>query len=372
MRVLLTTDTVGGLWTHTLELTKGLLERGHVVILVSFGGTATAEHLGWCRSITEQFAESFSYIFSSLPLEWMQENHSFYEDAVVFLQTIVERFDPDLFHSNQFCFGFTEWGIPILVAAHSDVLSWARACTPNALEPSRWLLDYIHLVQRGLDGAGAVVAPTNCMLKSLMDGFSVAVPTMVIANGRNLIPPARKKIRVLQAVVAGRLWDIGKNISILKDVRSPIPILLAGDVGLGIKDGSLSENVSVIGYLDGHELLNLFRRSSIYIVTSLYEPFGQAGLEAALCGCALLCNDITSQREVWGEAAIYFRNSADLEYKLDRLSKNSARLRSAQRSAYQRATCFSADRMTESYLHCYQSLIERDVINTQGTDVHAY
>ncbi len=29
MRVLLTTDTVGGVWTFTRELTAGLLARGH-------------------------------------------------------------------------------------------------------------------------------------------------------------------------------------------------------------------------------------------------------------------------------------------------------------------------------------------------------
>ena len=37
MHVLITADTVGGVWTYTRELACGLLHRGHRVTLVSFG-----------------------------------------------------------------------------------------------------------------------------------------------------------------------------------------------------------------------------------------------------------------------------------------------------------------------------------------------
>ena len=48
-------------------------------------------------------------------------------------------------------------------------------------------------------------------------------------------------------------------------------------------------------------------RAAIYIATSKYEPFGLAPLEAALSRCAIVANDIPSLREVWEDAALYFR-----------------------------------------------------------------
>ena len=42
MHVLITADTVGGVWTYTRELACGLLHRGHRVTLVSFGRIPSA------------------------------------------------------------------------------------------------------------------------------------------------------------------------------------------------------------------------------------------------------------------------------------------------------------------------------------------
>ena len=53
----------------------------------------------------------------------------------------------------------------------------------------------------------------------------------------------------------------------------------------------------------------LLSRAAIYIATSKYEPFGLAPLEAALSRCAILANDIPNLREIWGDAACYFRSS---------------------------------------------------------------
>ena len=41
MRILMTTDTVGGVWSFTKELSRGLLENGCEVALVSLGRMPT-------------------------------------------------------------------------------------------------------------------------------------------------------------------------------------------------------------------------------------------------------------------------------------------------------------------------------------------
>ena len=43
MHVLVTADTVGGVWTYTRELVTGLARRGVRVTLVSFGGAPSAD-----------------------------------------------------------------------------------------------------------------------------------------------------------------------------------------------------------------------------------------------------------------------------------------------------------------------------------------
>ena len=47
MHVLVTADTVGGVWTYTRELVTGLARRGIRVTLVSFGEIPAAKQTEW-------------------------------------------------------------------------------------------------------------------------------------------------------------------------------------------------------------------------------------------------------------------------------------------------------------------------------------
>ena len=51
MHVLLTTDSVGGVWTYTEELSAGLVRNGHQVTLVSFGYPLDAGQQAWVASM---------------------------------------------------------------------------------------------------------------------------------------------------------------------------------------------------------------------------------------------------------------------------------------------------------------------------------
>ena len=108
----------------------------------------------------------------------------------------------------------------------------------------------------------------------------------------------------------------------------------------------------------------LLSRAAIYIATSKYEPFGLAPLEAALSRCAIVANDIPNLREIWGDAACYFRSS-DPESLRDALAllhgNRELRLTYANR-AYDRARRqYTADRMVEEYVQSYEALLERRV-----------
>ncbi len=358
MRVLMTTDTVGGVWTFSKELAAGLLQRGHAVALVSLGRAPSPEQLTWCSRVTEKYAERFLYESSCAPLEWMNSNDTAYAEAEPLLLRVAERFVPNLLHSNQFCSGRLPLELPKIVTAHSDVFSWAAACRPNGLQPSPWLDQYRSLVETGLEGVDAMVAPTRSTLYAMATHFSVLPPSHVILNGRSLPAVTEEEPRKLQAVSVGRLWDEAKHIALLEEVQAPFPIFAVGEQRY--EEAAAPEHsgcFELIEPLAEDELLRLFRQSSIYLATSIYEPFGLAPLEAALCGCAIVANDILSLREVWGEGAIYFQGSAEMTQLLHTLQASPDTLRDARQRSYERALQLSGGRMTEAYVALYEELL---------------
>jgi glycosyltransferase involved in cell wall biosynthesis len=356
MRVLMTTDTVGGVWTFTRELADGLLRNACAVALISLGRRPSDEQQAWADNLTHSWGSSFRYEALDTPLEWMPQNEHAYVGAAPFLVEMARDFQPDLLHSNQFCFGHLPLLIPKIITAHSDVLSWAESCRGGKLEDSAWLGQYLALVNSGLARADCVITPTRWMRHALARNFPLPESTAVVSNGRtlNAAPSATRK---LQAVTAGRLWDEAKNISILREVQSSMPLLLAGEAHDGF--GATTGHITSLGALSQKALLALFRESSIYICPSRYEPFGLAPLEAALCGCAVVANDIPSLREVWADGALYFSGPQSLASLLRELCDNPERLRTACEQSFQRAGLFSAQRMTKGYLQIFQSALAR-------------
>ena len=360
MRVLLTTDTIGGVWTFTKELTTELLHAGHSVALVSFGRAPSREQSAWSATIGAQYGISFRYEASNAPLEWMNPNENAYAAGELCLRRIADEFCPDLLHSNQFCFGRLQIPVPRLITAHSDVLSWGAACRPNGFEPSPWLTCYCNMVEQGLSAADAVAAPSRWMLDILGQYFSLPTQRRVILNGRTLPHSAADDERALQAVSAGRLWDEAKNLTMLAEVNSEVPIFVAGDGQHQAAAAPQNMGSAVqLGPLEERDLLALFRASSMYIATSIYEPFGLAPLEAALCGCAVLANDIPSLREVWGDAALYFENADALSRLLAHMQASPSALLEARQRAGRRALQLNAARMTAEYLTLYTELLAK-------------
>jgi glycosyltransferase involved in cell wall biosynthesis len=355
MRVLLTTDTVGGVWTFTKELTQQLVSQGHRVALVSFGRAASATQGAWVDEMAAAHSESFFFQGCAAPLEWMQENGVAWEEGAELLTKVAEKFRADLLHSNQFCWGALPLDVPKVITAHSDVRSWAAACRGKELGSSPWLERYDALVQRGIFGTDALVASTGWMRDALHRHWEVVAPFHVIANGRTLADHAPGPERELRAVSAGRLWDEGKGLDVLNEVVSPMPIVLAGESTF--EGRQFRPSVTALGTLSESSLLEVFSASSIYLATSRYEPFGLAPLEAALCGCAIVARELPSFREVWGEAALYFRDASGLQEILTELAANPKKLREKRAAAMKRAGCFGAERMAEDYAALYRELI---------------
>lgn len=363
MRILMTTDTVGGVWTYTRELVSGLLEEhaDFSLGLVTFGGTVSAEQQAWLGATRAAFGKRFTYEVTTLPLEWQRDNTKAYIYAEPLLRRIAKGFAPDLFHSNQFCFGALPLTCPKVVVAHSDVLSWLTAVRgPDAVADADtpWLDQYRTLVTNGLNGATTIVAPTHAMLHDLEAGFGPQPGARVIANGCSVpVPRIEKK---LQAVTAGRVWDRAKGMAVLEDLLCSMPVFVAGETAHpdGSYDAERLRRRTLLGALTQQQLLHTFAESAIYLVTSIYEPFGLSAVEAAQCGCAVIARDIPSQREVWGDAAMYFHDAHTLCEALNACARTPERLHAAQAEATLRVRQhFLRDHMVAAYTDLYRTVL---------------
>jgi len=238
-------------------------------------------------------------------------------------------------------------------------------------KPSRWLDWYRNVVIGGLTKASVVVAPTTWMLDTIHACYARPDREAVIHNGRNPIyfnPYVDKDQSVL---AVGRIWDAGKQVSLLTQHPHPLPVCIVGadapvpapkvPIRADVKLDLDNIRIALRGPQTEAQLRTLYSRAAIYAATSRYEPFGIAALEAAFSRCAIIANDIPSFREIWGDAALYFRanDASSLAEVIRQLSDQPEICRNYANQAFQRAReRFTARRMIDEYVALYGSLLQ--------------
>lgn len=347
-RVLMTTDTVGGVWVYSMELARAL--RRDVEFFVASMGAPASE-----AQIEEADAAGVHLINGGYKLEWMDSPWRDVSEAAAWLRELESEVQPDLVHLNQFAHGSLPWLSPVMVVGHSCVQSWWQA-VHGTDAPERYGL-YRDVVAAGLHGADCVVAPSRWMLESLRSNYGPLPESFHIYNGRgrgNFAPPAGKASVVFSA---GRLWDQAKNIQSLIAVASdlPWPVVIAGP---GIERTRCPENVAALGPVTSDVVARWMKEAAIYALPARYEPFGLSVLEAALSGCALVLGDIPSLREIWGETARYVTpdDPHALRATLRELMEDRGLRNEYARRARIRASRYSLERMRGEYLGAYRQL----------------
>lgn len=351
----MTTDAVGGVWHYALELGRGLRAEGVEVVLASMGPRPSAAQRSEARRLGLALYES------DHALEWMDSPWRDLERAGEWLLALEARHAPDVIHLNGYAHAALPWHAPVLVVAHSCVLSWWRAVR-GVEAPAEWNR-YRDAVAAGLHAASLVVAPTQAMLDALHEhyGAFAAFAGRVIPNGRcpaEFAHPAQKQPFVLGV---GRLWDEAKNAAALARVAAdlPWPVRLAGDTTSPEGRTPALPNVALLGWCAPARLATLYASAALYAHPARYEPFGLSVLEAALAGCALVLGDIPSLRELWSDAAVFVApdDPAALREALASLIEDSDRRRRLAARARMRALRFTAAQMTTRYLAAYHELI---------------
>lgn len=369
LHILVTTDTITGVWTYTRELVTSLVTSGVRVTLVSFGEIPLPEQTSWMDHL-----HGLEYHPTAFRLEWMQEGEDDFRDSSRYLEGLVGELRPDVVHSNQYCYGALDVGVPRVIVAHGDLVSWWLAVHGHQPPQTSCLEWYREVVSQGIAAADAVVSPSTWMRETLRACYLQPRCERVIHNGRNPIffnPYISKEDSVL---AVGRLWDAGKQVSLLTQHAHEMPVCIVGSeapsykprtpIRAEVKVAIDKVCVALKGPQTEAQLRALYSRASIYAATSRYEPFGMSPLEAAFSRCAIVANDIPIFREVWGDAAMYFeRNNAEsLAETIRMLSEDRELCRAYGNLAYQRAReRFTAKRMVDEYLQLYRSLLKKSV-----------
>ncbi len=359
LRVLMTADTVGGVWTYALDLARGLAAHGVHIILATMGAPVSRDQ----RAELETLGDAVELHESDFRLEWMDDPWSDVTAAGDWLLSLEREHQPDLIHLNGYAHGALPFDAPKLVVAHSCVISWWRA-VKNTPPPPTWAR-YHTAVRLGLDQAHMIVAPSHAMLASLLRNYGFSCEARVIYNGRDLPATSRSPAKQSSILSVGRLWDEAKNATTLAAAAAklPWPVRIAGDTraphGSSSALNASYPNAEFLGRRSSSELDREYAEASIYALPARYEPFGLSVLEAALRGCALVLGDIPSLREIWSGAASFVpaNDVRALHQELADLIDDPYRVQALGTLARRRAARFTVERMTESYLTAYASLL---------------
>lgn len=356
-RVLMTADTIGGVWTYAVELIRALERHGIEVLLATMGRPVSPEQREDLAGLGNvEVAES------SYRLEWMDDPWEDVAAAGDWLLGLNREFGPDIVHLNGYAHAALPWVAPKIVVAHSCVSSWWRA-VKGGVAPENWQR-YQREVRAGLQAADLVIAPTHAMIDCLAENYCDLPRARMIPNGRalELFKAGKKENFILSA---GRLWDEAKNVEAVCACSGelPWPVYVAGENEC--PDGSASKNApaksalvqaNCLGRLRSREMIGWVSRAAIFAHPAKYEPFGLCVLEAALSGCALVLGDIPALRENWEGAAV-FVNPVDhgaLREALLRLIKHPSEREQLGRAALERGRQFDIRVAAERYVEAYE------------------
>lgn len=360
IKILMTTDTLGGVWTYSLELCKALEEYNVQVYLVAMGR--------WPSEAQQQKVSRLKNVLlykSDYKMEWMQDPWEDVKQANKWINTIYHTVLPDIIHLNNYSPIRKQWEVPVITVFHSCVVTWWEA-VKGEKAPSK-LEKYKQLVKTALNNSDVVISPTRAILEKAIQTHHITTKTKVIPNGRGI---GQYQINEKENFIlcTGRIWDEAKNLNILCSIaeKLPWPILVAGnninpDTGKEV----VLKNVHFLGNLHPEQVLQLMLRASIFVSPTKYEPFGLAILEAAKAGCALALSDINTLKEIWGDNAAYFDpdNVEEVEKTILELIENNVYRENLSVNSKKRAESYTAQKMGSDYMFLYQHLINTKIVN---------
>jgi glycosyltransferase involved in cell wall biosynthesis len=357
-RVLVATDAVGGVWTYSIELARGLRKLGVETVLAVLGPAPGA---GQRRD-----AQGARIVDTGLPLDWVAERPEAIRRSGAELAELAGVHGADLvqLHSAALL-ADVRFDQPVVAVQHSCVATWWSAVRKDPLPPSfAWQRD---LVEAGLNAASAVAAPTAAFAAQTARAYRLGRPVHAVHNGRTPLALTRRR-RADSVLTLGRLWDEGKNVDTLDAAAALLdaPVEAIGPLRGANNMVADFEHLRIPGELEADAIAERLSARPIFASAALYEPFGLAALEAAQAGCALVLSDIPTFRELWNGAASFVpaRDAQAFANALAQLLRDPDRRDELERAARQRALDYTPEAMARRMLSIYQQVLPEPALGS--------
>lgn len=179
------------------------------------------------------------------------------------------------------------------------------------------------------------------------DGYVLFVGRLVYEKGAHTVIEAFKSVRTdLKLVIVGDTLDADDYAERLKEEA----------------DG----RIVFLGFVHGKDFETIRNGARIYIHPSLFDGTSISLLGALGAGRAVISSDLKENRDVGGDAAVYFEreNPNDLREKLQQLLDAPDRIRElGERSKQRSANFFDWDKIVDSYERLYLPTVPGDKRN---------
>ncbi len=312
-RLLITTDSVGGVWRYAIDLATGLAELGHTTVLALMGPPPSPAQLDEANAV-----RGLHVVRTGLPLDWTAGHPDELARATTQLATLAALTGVNSVHLHAPALaGTARWPVPVVAVAHSCVGTWWHAVRGGPLPPD--LAWRAALTSAGLHRATAIIAPTRAHAEALSAVYNFN-SAQIVHNGARFLPPfppgegrdEGNHQHGPKILTAGRLWDEGKGTAWLDRAAKTLPIRAAGPTTGANNTRQKFDQLTLLGTLDKDALAQEYANATVFTSMAHYEPFGLAVLEAASAGLALVLKDIPSARELWDGAALFVNHEPEL------------------------------------------------------------
>lgn len=352
-RLLMTTDAVGGVWTYSIDLARGLAKAAGVeTTLVVIGPSPTPDQLAQAYA-----TPSLTVVDTCLPLDWLATEAAEILEVGAAVRGLARGAGADIVHLNSPALaargGFSA---PVVGACHSCLATWWGAVKDGPMPSDfRWRSQALW---QGMLACDVLVAPTAAFAQDTALTYEAPRP-FVVHNGRRPMPLGVER-REPMVFTSGRLWDEGKNIGVLDRAAALIgaPLHAAGPLQGPTGGPVVLRHAQALGRLSADGVTSWIARAPIYASSARYEPFGLGVLEAAQAGCALVLSDIPTFRELWDGAAIFVDpdHPEGFAAAFNALLAEPAAAERLGQQARARAARYSVEAMTSGMLQIYRHL----------------
>jgi glycosyltransferase involved in cell wall biosynthesis len=379
----------GGVAQYNDYLSRGLVEKGHKVIVLSNLVSGSKEYDSQHDvNIFRIPMPSNLHLFSKIPILGKQDrflrNLVYSQSVCKFLKTIINKHKIDLveyaeINGEGFYHRKYLSKTPYIIRCHTPYYLLHKSYESGEIKFSCKMINWME--KRVIQSANAVTAPSNDLAKKIEEwceldaGSVLKVPNIIDTSffspgkeskvndnltalfvGRlepakgiyviaNAIPDVIKKYKNVEFIFAGK----PRKVSALEQFKAHL------------KDLGCIEYCDFKGEVSKNSLLDLYRQCDIFVNPSkIYESFSYTNAEAMACGKPVVTSDIGGMPETVGDmvGGLVFSNedSGSLAKKISKLIEDEGLRVKLGRQARERSLIFSKERVIDELIDLYDNI----------------